>query len=63
MSSNHHHHHHHHYHHQAEKKEDVPATVHKPMKCLSPLDVGSLGTIDQTANTRNHILFEQILVR
>lgn len=35
----------------------------KPMKCLSPLDHGSLGIIDQNANTSNHVLFEQIQVR
>ena len=42
--------------------EMPPKVVSRAMKCLSPLDPGAMGIIDQSANTSNHILFEQILV-
>jgi hypothetical protein len=41
---------------------EMPPKVFRAMKCLSPLDPGAMGIIDQSANTSNHILFEQILV-
>jgi hypothetical protein len=47
---------------EAEKQPKDEANF-KTMKCLSPLDHGSLGIIDQNANTSNHVLFEQIQVR
>jgi hypothetical protein len=41
---------------------EMPPKVFSAMKCLSPLDPGAMGIIDQSANTSNHILFEQIQV-
>jgi hypothetical protein len=41
---------------------EMSPKVVNAMKCLSPLDPGARGIIDQSAKTSNHILFEQIPV-